>query len=108
MRACSSSSSSEAMASSIFSAGSIVQVSQRRIRAGPRTNGSLAPRRVIDRLHDIPCRRHEQRIGGFAGKHVLLHSLTIVHDFGVRVWLRSCKAVLTNRKIIFLELMWLA
>jgi hypothetical protein len=46
--------------------------------------------------------------GVITSKHVLLHSLTIVHDFGVRVWLRSCKAVLTNRKVTFLELMWLA
>ena len=29
-------------------------------------------------------------------KHVLLHSVTIVQDFGLHVWLMCCKAVLTN------------
>ena len=40
-------------------------------------------------------------------KDVLLHSATIVHDFGSRAWLNCCKAVLTNRRTTFLELMWL-
>ncbi len=39
-------------------------------------------------------------------KHVLLHSVTIVQDFGPRVWLMCCKAILTNRRTTFLELMW--
>jgi hypothetical protein len=39
-------------------------------------------------------------------KHVLLHSVTIVEDFGLLVWLMCCKAILTNRRTTFLELMW--
>ena len=39
-------------------------------------------------------------------KHVLLHSATIVQDFGLRAWLMCCKAILTNRRTTFLELMW--
>jgi hypothetical protein len=45
--------------------------------------------------------------GVITTKHVLLHSATIVHDFGLRVWLGCWKAVLTNRRTTFLELMWL-
>jgi hypothetical protein len=39
-------------------------------------------------------------------KHVLLHSVTIVEDFGLHIWLMCCKAILTNRRTTFLELMW--
>src|SRR2546422_8599657 len=39
-------------------------------------------------------------------KDVLLHSATIVQDFGLRTWLNCCKAVLTNRRTTFLELVW--
>ncbi len=45
--------------------------------------------------------------GVITTKHVLLHSGTIVHDFGLRIWLSCWKAVLTNRRTTFLELMWL-
>ena len=37
-------------------------------------------------------------------KDVLLHSPTIVHDFGLRAWLNCCKALRTNRRTTFLEL----
>ena len=40
-------------------------------------------------------------------KDVLLHSATIVQDFGLRAWLSCCKAILTNRRTTFLELVWL-
>jgi len=39
-------------------------------------------------------------------KDVLLHSATIVQDFGLRTWLNCCKAVLTNRRTTFLQLVW--
>jgi hypothetical protein len=39
-------------------------------------------------------------------KHVLLHSAAIVHGFGFRTWLHCCKAILTNRRTTFLELVW--
>jgi hypothetical protein len=39
-------------------------------------------------------------------KDVLLHSAAIVHDFGLRTWLSCCKAILTNRRTTFLELVW--
>jgi len=39
-------------------------------------------------------------------KHVLLHSASIVHDFGLRIWVNCCKAILTNRRTTFLELVW--
>ena len=39
-------------------------------------------------------------------RHVLLHSATIVHDFGLRLWLNCCRAVLTNQRTTFLELVW--
>jgi hypothetical protein len=39
-------------------------------------------------------------------KDVLLHSAAIVHDFGLRTWLSCCKAILTNRRATFLELVW--
>ena len=39
-------------------------------------------------------------------KGVLLHSATIVQDFGLRAWLNCCKAVLTNRRTTFLGLVW--
>ena len=39
-------------------------------------------------------------------KDVLLNSVTIVQDFGLRAWLMCCKAILTNRRTTFLELMW--
>lgn len=45
--------------------------------------------------------------GVITTRHVLLNSATIVHDFGLRVWLSCWKAVLTNRSTTFLELMWL-
>ena len=40
-------------------------------------------------------------------KDVLLHPATIAHAFGVRAFLHCCKAVLTNRRTTFLELVWL-
>ena len=40
-------------------------------------------------------------------KDVLLHSAAIVQDFGLRTWLNCCKALLTNRRTTFLELLWL-
>jgi hypothetical protein len=45
--------------------------------------------------------------GVITTRHVLLNSAIIVHDFGLRVWLNCWKAVLTNRRTTFLELMWL-
>ena len=39
-------------------------------------------------------------------KDVLLHPAAIVHDFGLRTWLSCCKAILTNRRTTFLELVW--
>jgi len=52
-----------------------------------------------------------RRLGMIAGvittRDVLLHSASIVNDFGLRAWLRCCKAVLTKRRTTFLELMWL-
>ena len=45
--------------------------------------------------------------GVITTKHVLLNPTTIVHDFGLRFWLRCWKAVLTNRRTTFLELVWL-
>jgi hypothetical protein len=41
-------------------------------------------------------------------RHVLLHSASIVHGFGLRTWLSCCKAILTNRRTTFLELVWLS
>ena len=40
-------------------------------------------------------------------KDVLLHWAAIVNGFGLRAWLNCCKAVLTNRRMTFLELVWL-
>jgi len=68
--------------------------------------------RVIQGWHD-PCypilaRRLEVMIAGVVTtKDVLLHSATIVQDFGLRTWLNCCKALLTNRRATFLELVWL-
>ena len=45
--------------------------------------------------------------GVITTRDVLLHSASIVNDFGLRAWLRCCKAVLTKRRTTFLELMWL-
>ena len=45
--------------------------------------------------------------GVITTKHVLLHSTTIVQDFGLRIWLNCCKALLSNRRTTFLELVWL-
>jgi len=39
-------------------------------------------------------------------KDVLLHSATIVQDFGLRTWLNCCKAVLMNRRTTFLQLVF--
>jgi hypothetical protein len=39
-------------------------------------------------------------------KDVLRHTATIVQGFGLRTWLNCCKAVLTNRRTTFLELVW--
>jgi hypothetical protein len=40
-------------------------------------------------------------------KDVVLHSPTIVQDFGLRAWLRCCGAILTGRRTTFLRLVWL-
>lgn len=45
--------------------------------------------------------------GVITTRHVLLHSATIVHHFGLRTWLSCCKAILTNRTTTFLDLVWL-
>jgi hypothetical protein len=45
--------------------------------------------------------------GAITTKDVLLHSPTIVQDFGLRTWLNCCKLLLTNRRTTFLELVWL-
>jgi hypothetical protein len=44
--------------------------------------------------------------GVITTKHVLLHSATIVHDFGLRTWFDCFKALLANRRTTFLELVW--
>jgi hypothetical protein len=44
--------------------------------------------------------------GVITTKHVVLHSVAIVQDFGLRTWLNCCKAILTNRRTTFLELVW--
>jgi hypothetical protein len=66
---------------------------------------------VIQDWHE-PCftilaRRRAMIAGVVTTKDVLLHSPTIVHDFGLRAWLNCCKALLTNRRTTFLELVWL-
>jgi hypothetical protein len=44
--------------------------------------------------------------GVMTTKDVLLHSTTIVQDFGLRTWLNCCKALLLNRRSTFLELVF--
>jgi hypothetical protein len=44
--------------------------------------------------------------GVVTSKDVLLHSATIVHDFGLRTWLNCFTALLSDRRTTFLELMW--
>ena len=39
-------------------------------------------------------------------RDVLMNSVGIVHDFGLRTWLNCCKAILLNRRTTFLELVW--
>jgi len=39
-------------------------------------------------------------------KDVLLHSPSIVNDFGLRTWLNCCRALLRRRRTTFLELVW--
>ncbi|HYS09249.1 MAG TPA: hypothetical protein VEP66_10905 [Myxococcales bacterium] len=46
--------------------------------------------------------------GVITTKHVLLHSPTILQDFGFRTWLHCFKALLSDRRTTFLELVWLA
>lgn len=45
--------------------------------------------------------------GVLTTKDVLAHSAAIVRGFGLRAWLNCCKAILTNRRTTFLELVWL-
>ena len=45
--------------------------------------------------------------GVITTKDVLLQSPTIVQGFGLRTWLNCWKALLTNRRTTFLQLVWL-
>jgi hypothetical protein len=45
--------------------------------------------------------------GVITSKHVLLHPASIIQDFGLRTWLNRRKAIVTNRRTTFLELVWL-
>jgi hypothetical protein len=67
----------------------------------------------IDRGWHTPCyllfaRRPQAMIAGvITTKDVLLHSPSILSDFGLRAWLNCCKAILMKRRTTFLELVWL-
>ncbi len=41
--------------------------------------------------------------GVITGRHVLLHAPQIVSGFGVRAWLRCCRALLRRQQTTFLN-----
>ena len=41
--------------------------------------------------------------GVITSRHVILHAPAIVSGFGMKVWLRCCKALLRGQRTTFLE-----
>jgi hypothetical protein len=75
--------------------------------AGDAPTALAATRDWHEPCSTILARRRAMIAGVVTTKDVLLHSPTIVHEFGLRAWLSCCKALLTNRRTTFLELVWL-